>query len=159
VSQSDPGAEVLDQVRVALSIDDEWTAPVEGGFVWWAFRLAQGFTATPPVQVGERMVSTVHISTPVVSGVEDDPSEALAIANQQAVLNALVWDEAHATIVESCTAQVTNDNAEWVGRGLATAAVIQNAAAHSRAPGLAEATGGRPAAAASLGRPWFQGPP
>jgi hypothetical protein len=57
----------------------------------------------------------------------------------------VVWNPAEATIVECCTAKVHDEIFGWLSKVLATAAVLQNAAAHTRAHDLAEVTGGLPA--------------
>lgn len=75
-----------------------------------------------------------------------DPAVVLAATNGFATLNALVWDPSDATITECRTAVVHDEIVVWLSKVLATAAVLKNAAAHSRAHSLASATGGAPAA-------------
>jgi hypothetical protein len=146
LTNDNPGLVALDVIRSMLSIDDEWTDPVDQGYEWWAYRLRQKFVAETLRKRTGGMSSAVRISTDIVSGVSQDAAQLVAIANMQQTLSALVWDPDRGTISECCTALVHDENIGWIGRLLGTAAILQNTAAHSRAHALADAVGGVPAA-------------
>ena len=144
----DVGLRLLDSLYEQMMIDDEWAVRRERGFTWWAYRLAQNVEVGPPVWSEDRYICSVRIWTDVVRNVDfaTDPAAVLAAINPFATLSALVWDPADETITECCTAVVHDEIFTWLSKVLATAAVLQNTAAHSRAHSLAEVTGGVPAA-------------
>lgn len=144
---SDVGLQAVNGVRQTLMIEDEWATPFDRGFSWWSYRLAQHVRADPPSSDGRMEFSTLRISTDLVRDVThgERAVEILGVANMQQSLNALVWDADQRTVRESCTAVVTEENLSWLGSVVATAAAIQNSAAHSRAHALAEVLGGVPA--------------
>lgn len=145
---TDVGLRLLDSLYEQLMIDDQWSVRRERGFTWWAYRLAQHVEVGPPQWSEDRYVCSVRIWTDVVRDVDPstDPAVVLAATNSFATLNALVWDPSDATITECCTAVVHDEIFMWLSKVLATVAVLQNTAAHSRAHSLARATGGAPAA-------------
>lgn len=145
---SDVGLRLLDSLYEQMMIDAEWAVRRERGFTWWAYRLAQHVEVGPPVWSEDRYICSVRIWTEVVRDVdpETDPAAVLGEVNRLAHLSALVWDPEEATIAECCTAVVHDEIFGWLSKVLATAAVLQNTAAHSRAHALARATGGVPAA-------------
>ncbi|KLR59939.1 hypothetical protein IMCC26207_110178 [Actinobacteria bacterium IMCC26207] len=132
----------------ALQVDELWSVTRERGFTWWSYRLAQRITASPVWSDGSMDCTTVRISTEVVVDVdsETDPCSVIAVANMQSTLSAVVWDPETKRISESCSVVVTDGNFHWLIDVLATAAILQNAAAHGRAFGVAELVGGKPAA-------------
>lgn len=140
----DAGIAVIAALYEQLQVDAEWSVRGPRGFTWWSYRLAQHVEAGPVVVRGGRRVSTVRVWTDIVDHVAGDraPAEAVAAANPHATLSAVVWDPGRGTISEECTLLVGADTAAWAGRFLAVAAGLQNAAAHARAHGLAEATAG-----------------
>ena len=144
---NDVGLRLVNSLYEQLQIDDEWAVRRERGFTWWSYRLAQHVEVSPPVWSGDRDVCAVRIWTEVVRDVDagTDPAAALGRLNPYAVLSALVWNEADASITEWCTAVVHDENVDWLSKVLATAAVWQNSSAHSRAHPLATLTGGTPA--------------
>ncbi len=145
---TDVGLRLLDSLYEQMMIDDEWAVRRERGFTWWAYRLAQHVEVGPPVWSEDRYICSVRIWTEVVRNVDfaTDPAAVLAATNPFATLSALVWDPAAETIIECCTATVHDEIFVWLSKVLATAAVLQNTAAHSRSHSLASATGGVPAA-------------
>ena len=145
---TDIGVRLLDSLYEQLMIDDEWAVRRERGFTWWSYRLAQHVEVGPPQWSVDRYVCSVRIWTDVVSGVDPstDPATLLGVVNAYATLNALVWNPDEATIAQCCTAKVHDEIFPWLSKVLATAAVLQNTAAHSRAHPLAEVIGGVPAA-------------
>lgn len=145
---TDVGLRLLESLYEQMMIDDDWAVRRERGFTWWAYRLPQHVEVGPPVWSEDRFVCSVRIWTEVVQEVDPstDPATLLAAINPSATLNALVWDPSKATIAECCTATVHDEIFVWLSKVLATAAVLQNTAAHSRAHSLAGLTGGVPAA-------------
>lgn len=145
---TDVGLRLLDSLYEQLMVDDEWAVRRERGFTWWSYRLAQHIEISPPEWSIDREVCSVRIWTEVVRDVDSstDPARLLGSVNAFATLNALVWNPGDATITECCTAKVHDEIFPWLSKVLATAAVLQNTAAHSRAHQLAEITGGAPAA-------------
>lgn len=145
---TDIGLRLLDSLYKQLMIDDEWAVRRERGFTWWSYRLAQHVEVSRPQWSIDRDVCSVRIWTEVVREVDasSEPALLLGAVNAYADLNALVWNPVEATITECCTAKVHDEIFPWMSKVLATAAVTQNTAAHSRAHQLAEMTGGIPAA-------------
>lgn len=145
---SDPGLHMLGVLYRQLMIDDQWSVRRERGFTWWGYRLAQHIEVDPPIASHGLDWCNLRVWTEVVRDVDPstNPAQTLATVNLQATLSALVWDEATASINECCTIGVHQDNVGWLGKILATAAVLQNTAAHSRANALAKACGGAAAA-------------
>lgn len=143
----DVGLRLLDSLYEQMMIDDQWAVRRERGFTWWAFRVAQHVEVGTPVAWGEVTVCPVRIWTEVVRDVDPATAPATVVGrlNTYATFSALVWNEDEATITECCTAVVTDENIDWLSKLLATAAVLQNTASHSRAHGLAGLTGGTPA--------------
>lgn len=141
---TDIGLRSVDSLYEQLMIDEPWAVRRARGFTWWSYRLAQHIEVGPEVWSIDRHVCSVRIWTEVVRDVDPatDPARVLGAVNMLATLNALVWDGAAATITEHCTAMVHEENFAWLSKVLATAAVLQNTAAHSRADVLAEACGG-----------------
>lgn len=137
---TDIGLQLVDSLYEQLMVDDQWAERHERGFTWWSYRLAQHVEVGPPAPSADRQVCPVRIWTDVVQEVDPatNPAQLLGPINVQATLNALAWDSATATISECCTAQVHNENFDWLSKVLVTAAVLQNAAAHARAGFLAE---------------------
>jgi hypothetical protein len=144
----DIGLRLADSLYKELMVDEQWAVRRERGFTWWSYRLAQHIEVGPKVRSFGHDVCSVRIWTEVVRDVHpaSDPARVLGALNMQAILNALVWDSAAGTINNHCTATVHKQNFKWITKVLATAAVLQNAAAHSRAHGLAEVCGGVAAA-------------
>ena len=145
---TDVGLRLLDSLYEQMMIEDQWAVRRERGFTWWAYRLAQHVEVGAPAWSEDRYICTVRIWTEVVRDVDPstDPASVLAAVNPLAQLSALVWDPADATVIECCTATVHDEIFTWLSKVLATAAVLQNTAAHSRAKILASATGGSAAA-------------
>jgi hypothetical protein len=143
----DVGLRLVDSLYEQLQIDDEWAVRRERGFTWWSYRLAQHVEVSPPVWSGDRHVCAVRIWTEIVRDVDTatGPAAVLGRLNAYALLSALVWDEADASITEWSTAVVHDENVDWLSKVLATAAVWQNSSAHSRAHPLATLSGGMPA--------------
>ena len=145
----DVGGEFLDRLYGKLMIDDQWAERRERGFSWWGYRLAQHVEVDLPVSDGELNVCAVRIWTDVVRDVDPQtkPAAILALINTHQTMNAVTWDPSTGAIRECCTAFVHEQNIGWLTNLLATSAVLQNTAAHSRAHGLAEVCGGTPDAA------------
>lgn len=153
---TDVGLRLLDSLYEQLEIDDKWAVRREGEFTWWANLLAQHVEVEPPEWVDGKFSCQVRIWTEVVADVDPstDPLAVLVSINRSATLSSLVWDQWEGTITERCSATVHDANFTWLSKTLSTAAVLQNAAAQSRAHSLAALTGGVPAASAhpSAGR-------
>jgi hypothetical protein len=145
---ADIGLRLVDSLYEQLMVDDQWALRRERGFTWWSYRLAQHVEVAAPVWSVDRYVCAVQIWTEVVHEVDTTvhPARVVGAMNSRATLNALVCDGATATVAECCTAQVHEEIFDWMSKVLATAAVLQNTAAHSRAHSLARACGGVPAA-------------
>ena len=130
-----------------LVTDAKWAAREQGEFTWWAADFAQHVEVEETRKVEGRSCCTVRIWTEVVRDIDParDLTAVLAATNASATLSALVWDKWRGTIVEACRATVHDENFSWLSKLLSTAAVLQNAAAQSRAHSLANVTGGVPA--------------
>ena len=144
----DVGLEAVEAIFNVLQIDEEWSVRRPRGFTWWSYRLAQHVDATEPWEDDEFQLSRIRIRTEVVNLVDaaTGPDKFVALANAQETLSAVVWDPQEGSISECCTGIVHQENVGWLSRTLATAAIIQNNAAHGRAQGLARVCGGVPAA-------------
>ncbi|MBI3224359.1 MAG: hypothetical protein HYZ39_04790 [Mycolicibacterium cosmeticum] len=144
---SDVGTWMVDNLYQQLMVDEQWALRRDRGFTWWGYRLAQHVEVAPPVHDRGLDLCVLRIWTDVVRDVapNSNPAAILAQLNNQTTLSALVWDPETGTIADCCTVTVHQDNANWMGKILATAAALQNTAAHSRAHPLARACGGRPA--------------
>ncbi len=150
VPSGDVGLRAINELREALQIDDAWMTPFDRGFSWWSYRLAQHVSVDAVQSDGRMDFATVRITTDVVREVTrpDAAVEWVSLANTQQTLNALIWDANARVIRECCTAVVTEENLGWLGKVILAAAAMQNTAAHSRAPSLAETVGGVPAESA-----------
>lgn len=140
-------ASLLKTLYDQLVTDARWALRGQGEFTWWAGAFAQHVEVERTKKVEGRSCCTVRIWTEVVREIDpaSDLTEALATMNASATLSALVWDRWRGTIVEACRATVHDGNFSWLSELLSTAAVLQNAAAQSRAHSLANLTGGVPA--------------
>lgn len=145
---TDVGIRLLDSLYEQLMIDEQWSVRCERGFTWWSYRLAQHVEVGEPVESRGLVVCVVRIWTDLVYEVDPstDPATMLGPLNAQTTLNALTWNSETATISECCTAVIHDEIFSWLGKVLATAAILQNASATNRARGFAEMTGGVPAA-------------
>ena len=143
----DVGTWMVDNLYQQLMIDEQWAVRRDRGFTWWGYRLPQHVEVALPEHDRGLDLCVVRIWTEVVRHVDVDshPAAVLAQLNNQTTLSALVWDPQTATISDCCTVTVHQDNANWMNKILATAAALQNTAAHSRAHPLARACGGEPA--------------
>ena len=141
---ADVGLRLITKLMDHLMIDAAWALPEERGFTWWSYRLAQHVEVGPPVWNGEVNLCSVRIWTDMVRDIDEDrnPTQLLGAINAEATLSAVLWRPADRVIVECCTATVHEENIDWLSQMLATAAVLQNADAHLRAPALAQACGG-----------------
>lgn len=148
MTDKDVGLEAIARIFDMLQIDEEWSVRRPRGFTWWSYRLAQHIDATEPWQDDEYQLSRIRIRTEIVDSVDPatQPEQIIAMANMQETLSAVVWDPQDRTISECCTAIVHQENVGWLSRLLATAAIVQNNAAHGRAQALAPVVGGAPAA-------------
>jgi hypothetical protein len=148
MTDKDVGLEAIDRIFDTLQIDEEWSIRRPRGFTWWSYRLAQHIDATEPWQDDEFQLSRIRIRTELVDS--GDPArqaeEFVALMNAQQTLSAVIWDPAERSFSECCTGIVHQENVGWLSRLLATAAIMQNDAAHGRAQALAEAFGGVAAA-------------
>lgn len=144
MTDTDVGLQAVDRIFDILQVDEEWSVRRPRGFTWWSYRLAQRVDATEPWQDDEYQLSRIRIRTDVVTSVDAErhPEEILAAVNAQATLSAVVWAPQAQSITECCTGIVHQENVGWLSRLLATAAVLQNNAAHGRAQALAEVVGG-----------------
>lgn len=145
---TDIGNRLVNNLFEQMMVDDQWSVRSERGFTWWAYRLAQHIEVSPPVSTEDGELSTVRIWTDVAKsiGPASNPPKMLSLANMQETLNALVWDRSDGTVTECCTAIVHEGNIGWLSKVLATTAILQNTAAHSRAHAIADVCGGTPAA-------------
>lgn len=143
----DVGLHAIERIFQLLQIDEEWAVRRSRGFTWWSYRLAQHIDASEPWQDDEFQLSRIRIRTELVNSVdaEQHPEQFIALANAQETLSAVVWDPAAEAIAECCTGIVHQENVGWLSFLLATAAILQNGAAHGRAQALAEIVGGVPA--------------
>ena len=140
----DVGLEAIDRIFDMLQIDDEWSVRRPRGFTWWSYRLAQHIDATEPWQDEEFQLSRIRVRTDLVNVTDPSrrPEEFVALMNAQETLSAVVWDPQERSLSEHCTGIVHQENVGWLSQLLATAALLQNNAAHGRAQALAKALGG-----------------
>lgn len=145
---TDTGLGMLENIFQQLMIDEQWAVRTERGFTWWGYRLAQHFEVGPATRSDDLDVYQLRIWTDVARHVdqEADPASLVTPANTHQSMNALVWDPSSATISEFCTVVVHRDNIGWLSKIVATAAILQNTAAHTRAHSVADLCGGEPAA-------------
>lgn len=148
MTDKDVGLQAVDRIFDMLQIDEEWSVRRARGFTWWSYRLAQHVDATEPWQDDEFQLSRIRIRTELVDSADParHPEEFVAVINAQETLSAVVWDPDERSFSECCTGIVHQENVGWMSRLLATAAILQNNAAHGRAQALAEAFGGVAAA-------------
>lgn len=145
---TDTGLDMLESIYEQLMIDDQWAVRSQRGFTWWGYRLAQHVEVGPAIRSDDLDVYQLRIWTDVARRVdpETDPASLVTSANIRQDMNALVWDPSSATVSEFCTAVVHQDNIGWLSKIVATAAILQNTAAHTRAHAVADVCGGEPAA-------------
>ncbi len=143
---SDIGLVAVEELFTDLMVDEEWAERRPRGFSWWSHRLAQHIGASPPVIVGGREVCEVRVWTDVARDVEEarEPLKWLSLTNMRATLSALIWDPTNQKIADCCSVMVHAGNLSWVRKVLPLAAIMQNAAAHSRAQAIAEVLAGNP---------------
>src|SRR5262249_48891961 len=145
---SDPGRDVVDFVRERMQLDPRWTQSFEGGFVWWAHRLAQYVWSEPPFDHGGLRFTRVHARTDLVLAFEDSPPQFLALASflRRASLSGIVRnprDSGHLQL--ACGVFVREQDRHWVQSVFALAVLLQVCEAHRLAPSLAGALAARPA--------------
>jgi len=147
---NDVGLQAIDKLFDKLQIDAAWSIRRPRGFTWWSYKLAQHIDASEPWQDDEFQLSRIRIVTDLVTSVDPgcQPEMLAGMANMQQILSAVVWDDTDLTMREYCTGIVHQENVGSLTQLLATAAITQNVAAHSRAQRLAQAAGGTPAASA-----------
>ena len=146
-AQDDPGIVAVDSLFRDLMVDKEWSTRRDRGFTWWGYRLAQHVAASPRFQGPDgATASRLNVWTDLVSDVEDHVAalRLCSVVNMQQTMSALVYDAERRTMSESFTAVLYADTVRGWAKVMATAAVIQNTAAHSRCQSLAEVVGGRP---------------
>ena len=138
---TDDGIRLVDDLYAQLGLTDEWSVRRDRGFTWWGYWLAQHVAVGAPATNGS---CAIRIWTDVVRDVDPnrDPAKALAAANAEATLSALLWRPDARVVVECCTATVDERNLDTLSTVLATAAALQVADAHHRAQTLAQACGG-----------------
>lgn len=144
----DPGQLVLGTLADRLMIDEEWSTRQERMLTWWPYRLAQHLEVSEPYAVDDGATAVcVHVWSDVVTSVTDTQAaiEVTDVANQRETLSALVYDPDRRTIVESFGCVLFADTVSMWAQPLALAAILQSAAAHSRAHSLAGVVGGTPA--------------
>ncbi|AFR49080.1 hypothetical protein KTR9_2443 [Gordonia sp. KTR9] len=145
---SDIGLHLVNSLYQQLMIDDQWALRRERGFTWWSYRLAQHVEVSPPFMSQGTEVCRVRMWTETVGAVDPnlDPARVVAAFNTHATLDALVWDPERAMLNRCSTGVVHAENFVWLSEVLATAAILQNAAAHNQAQELARMLNGEPAA-------------
>src|SRR5262245_40084631 len=140
MGEMDVGLQAIEKIYQTLQVDAEWSDRRPRGFTWWSYRLAQHIDASEPWHDDEYQLSRIRIVIEVVNSVDPKghPAQIAAMANMQADLSAVIWNDTDRSIVEACTGIVHQENVGWLSRLLSTAAIMQNTAAHSRAHALAE---------------------
>lgn len=143
---TDVGIAILDGIYQKMMIDEQWSIRRPDGFTWWAYRLAQHVEIDTPDWDDSGDICAVRIWTDVAKDVDPTSDAARIIGgfNMHQTLSAYVWDEWAGTITERCTAYVHKDNFAAIANLLATAAVLQNSSAHTRAHTIAKMCGGVP---------------
>jgi PAS domain-containing protein len=143
---TDVGIAILDSIYQKMMIDEKWSIRRSDGFTWWGYRLAQHVEIDTPDWDDSGDIWAVRIWTDVARDVDagSDPARIIGTFNMHQTLSAYVWDQWEGTITERCTAFVHKDNFDHIANLLATAAVLQNSSAHTRAHTIAEMCGGVP---------------
>lgn len=141
MSDNDVGLTAVADLFTDLMVDGEWVERRPRGFTWWSDRLAQHVQASPPVMRGGREVCEVRVWTDIAKDVEPSSNVLnwLAAINMNATLSAVIWNPADGRVADCCSVMVHPGNLGWVRKVLPVVAVMQNAAAHSRAKAIADA--------------------
>lgn len=144
------GEQTIDWLyREQLQVDEQWSIRGETGFTWWADQNAQtveiiGEETGPDGQLGY----LIAVRTDLLRGL-DLSGETLVELNdgpmRMSALAGPVYDRDSRTLSLCSLARVHEDNAEWIGGVLGSAAVLQIAEARLLGPALAEALGAEPA--------------
>lgn len=143
---TDIGIAILDTLYQKMMSDEQWSIRRPDSFTWWGYRLAQHIEIDIPDWDDSGDICAVRIWTDVAKDVDatSDPARIIGAFNMHQTLSAYVWDQWAGMITERCTAFVHKDNFDHIANLLATAAVLQNSSAHTRAHAIAEMCGGVP---------------
>ena len=149
------GEQTIDWLyREQLQVDEQWSVRTGQGFTWWADQNAQtieilGEEVGPEGEMGyvisvrTDLLRDLELSEDALSQLNDGPMRFAA-------LSAPVYDHDERTLSLYSLARVHEQNADWMGPVLGSAAVLQIAEARLLGPALAEALG---AEAALSGHP------
>ena len=149
------GEQTIDWLyREQLQVDEQWSIRTPEGFTWWADQNAQtieilGEEIGPEGETGyvisvrTDLLGELDLSEDALSQINDGPMRFAALA-------APVYDRDARTLSLYSLARVHDQNAEWMGAVLGSAAVLQIAEARLLGPALADALG---AEAAFSGHP------
>ncbi|MEI6251591.1 MAG: hypothetical protein WCP30_02175 [Mycobacteriaceae bacterium] len=144
------GEQTIDWLyREQLQVDEEWSIRTETGFTWWADQNAQtievlGEEDGPDGQKGylisvrTDLLTDLDLSEDVLEQINEGPMRFAALA-------APVYDRDARTLSLYSLARVLDENAEWMGMVLGSAAVLQAGEARLLGPALAEALGAQAA--------------
>ncbi len=149
------GEQTIDWLyREQLQVDDQWSIRTPQGFTWWADQNAQTIEIISEddgpdgetgyaIRVRTDLLADIDLSEDALSQINEGPMRFAA-------LSAPVYDRDARTLSLYSLARVHEQNAEWMGAILGSAAVLQIAEARLLGPALAEALG---AEAAFSGHP------
>lgn len=144
------GEQTIDWLyREQLQIDEQWSVRTPTGFTWWADQNAQTIEILaeetgPDGQLGyligvrTDVLRDLDLSEQTLAELNDGPMRFAAMAGP-------VYDPDTRTLSLRSLARVHDDNAEWMGVILGSAAVLQVAEARLLGPVLAETLGAEPA--------------
>lgn len=146
---ADAGLTAVGKLFEQMMIDAEWAVRRPRGFTWWGYRLAQHVEAGEPYEIADGVIgAVVRIWTEVVHDVDESHEPLLGMlsaVNGMESMSAVVFDPERRAVDECLTCAVFDDTVDTWVPVLATAAIFQNTAAHSRARALAEVVEGVPA--------------
>jgi hypothetical protein len=143
---TDVGLDVVRFVYQMLQIDPEWAVSSDRGFTWWAGSLAQYVWAEPSFEDDGFNVARIHVRTDLIDGFSGTDAHLLQLMELSyfATLSGPIRNPANSSRVQlAASVYVHSGTSEWLQRVLAWVAAIQNAEAHSLAPGVAEFTEAR----------------
>ncbi|MFN8586998.1 MAG: hypothetical protein U0704_04275 [Candidatus Eisenbacteria bacterium] len=152
--RGDPGLEIVEHVRAAFDPGAEWCALAPRGFTWWPSVWSQRIEADAPRREGGRDVWRVQAELDLLRGVEGTGEAFARMASWNAMhpgLSALRWNGDAKTVSLCATVYVRPGDAEFAGRELATAALLQLADAARDGDALAADLDGELAASAAPG--------
>lgn len=141
----DIGISVVDDIFQQLNIDEKWSAPIPRGFAWWGHNFRQRVWSTPGYDDDGITIHRIFVVTDLLRDVEPlqyKVDTALGPLGTMAVGSAMVFDPAGRFIKLWSAATVHQEVSGWMGRLIASYAIIQVIEAEQRATSLAQLING-----------------